>query len=743
MLILLLSAVVPMLAVRAVQAVSIFNLQASVASTMRTQLTQEAQQDMLRTVDGYARSLDQEAALVFALVQVQAGQVQRRLLSPAPAEAPAIPTPREFEAWLASPPQGVTIQESPRHAAIDREGNVRPMHVSYDTQVVLLPRLNRLVQPRRDLSDDAEQAALREQVAQLADMTGIYAQTFKQANEFILWQYTTLESGLHFSYPAKAGFPPGYAPRLRPWYRLAINTDMPIATRPFVDVTTRQLIITFAQAVRDNAGNTLGVTAIDLPVSRMLDPAALNTDWADQAQVIVVAGQPASIDDPESDQINSPADITSAPDVYVVVDLNQDRRPVRGQLQIQTLKFDRPDERKAVTEDLMAGKNGVRRVSIDGQDKMIAYGRINPDAERPVFTMILAPTEVILAPSEQAIATIEDDLRESLVTTGLILLGLLLAVGLVAFGLSFRLTRPIMELVTASRRVAGGSLDAQVDFNRKDELGELGRAFNEMVPALRDRMKIRQSLQVAMQVQQSLLPAAPPHIPGLDIAGHSEYCDETGGDYYDFINLDELGPDTLAIAVGDVTGHGIAAALLMATGRALIRSHANTPNTLGQVFTDVNKQLCGGQFTGRFMTLMYLIVQSPRHCNPSTGCVSVRFLSAGHDPVIVYRPADDTFRDLAGHDIPLGIDPDWQFNEENAHDLRTGDILVVGTDGIWECFNPQGNQFGKDRLRDTIRQSAPGSAESIAQAISEACQHWRAEREQNDDITLVVVKLAG
>ncbi|MFN3168558.1 MAG: PP2C family protein-serine/threonine phosphatase [Phycisphaeraceae bacterium] len=256
-------------------------------------------------------------------------------------------------------------------------------------------------------------------------------------------------------------------------------------------------------------------------------------------------------------------------------------------------------------------------------------------------------------------------------------------------------------------------------------------------------MKIRESLHVAMQVQQSLLPEAPPQIPGLDIAGHSEYCDETGGDYYDFIQLDQLGPDTLAIAVGDVTGHGIAAALLMATGRALIRSNANTNDALGDVFTAVNQQLCGGQFTGRFMTLMYLIVQNPAQCRRDDGCVSVRYLSAGHDPVIVYRPSDDSFHELAGNDIPLGIDPDWSFHEHHADDLRPGDILVVGTDGIWECFNPQGDQFGKTRLREAIRTASPGDAESIAKSITDACACWRGDRDQADDITLVVVKLTG
>jgi sigma-B regulation protein RsbU (phosphoserine phosphatase) len=741
--VLLLTAVLPMLAVRVVQAVSLYRLEADVAEGIRDRLTRQAEQDMQRTVDGYARSLEQEADLIFALLQAQAGEVERRLAAPVPADPIDVPTDRAFARWRDDPLQGIEIRPSERHAFVDAQGDMRPEPVSYDTQVVRLPRGARRPGPRRPDAEDPAPPLLRDQVAKLADMTPAYRTIYDQADDVILWQYTTLETGLHFSYPAKSGFPPGYAPQQRLWYRQAKATGRAIGTRPFVDASTRRLIITFAQPVRDASDQIVGVTAIDVPVGRLLDPGALQTHWADQAQLKIVAGYPAQAEDDAADRFDLAADTSFPRDVYVVADPNQETRGRWRLAQTDTVKFDDDAQRKAIADDLVNARHGVRRVSVDGQDRMVAYGRIGGEGDRPVFAMILAPTDTILEPSERAVTTIEQTLNHSLVTSGAILVGLLIVVFILAYGMSFGMTRPIVELATASRRVAGGSLDARVDFERKDELGELGRAFNEMVPALQDRMRIRDSLHVAMQVQQSLLPEAPPTIPGLDIAGHSEYCDETGGDYYDFIQLDQLGPDTLAIAVGDVTGHGVAAALLMATGRALIRSNANTNDALGDVFTAVNQQLCDGQFTGRFMTLMYLIVQNPAQCRRDDGCVSVRYLSAGHDPVIVYRPADDAFHELAGNDIPLGIDADWTFHEHHADDLRPGDILVVGTDGIWECFNPQGDQFGKARLRDAIRAASSGDAESIAKAITDACSCWRGDRDQEDDITLVVVKLTG
>lgn len=760
--ILLLTAVVPMLVVRSVQAISIYRLQDSVATGMRDRLTNQADRAMLQTVDGYARTLDQETRLAFALLKAQAEAVERRLDSPVPRDAEPVPTSRDFAEMDEQRSRELQVVLSQRHALMNDRGEFDPLAVSYATQVVL-PTTR-----RGELSLEA-----RRDIARLADMTEVYRSVYEQADEFILWQYTSLKSGLHFSYPGKAGFPPGFSPQQRGWYREAIAADQAIGTRPFVDASTQQLVITFAQPVRGPFGQVAGVTAIDLRVSRLLDPAELNTDWADQAVLKVVAAYPPvgsrlrpgrerearrsvrgrdesgldepilSPDDPLIDsgeqQAVSGFDTSMPPDVYVVADIHQQRQ---GRMQLsttQTIAFDSDEVRQRVVADLLEGRSGVQRVIIDGEDRMIAYGRIGLDDQREVFAMISAPTGRIFAPVESAITQVEKELRASLVTTGAILLLLLLVVAGVAFGLSDRLTRPIVQMAEASRRVAKGDLEARVSIDRNDELGELGRAFNEMVPALRDRMRIRDSLAVAMQVQQSLLPDKPPTVPGLDIAGHSEYCDETGGDYYDFIELDHQSPNTLAVAVGDVTGHGVAAALLMATGRALIRAHASHPEPLGQVFTQVNRQLCNNQFTGRFMTLMYLVIDS---APDEQQRIHARFLSAGHDPVVVYRPDEDRFIELAGNDIPLGIERDWAFHEHRTDDLRPGDILVAGTDGIWECFNCDGEQFGKQRMCQTIQQNAKGSAKSIATAISDACRTWRGARDQDDDITMVVIKLS-
>ena len=736
MLTLLIAAVLPMLAVRTVQAVSIYRLQSKVAQETREQLNNQAEKDMRHSVEGYARSLDQVGRLGLALLNNQATQAEIRLAAPARPNPVKVPSIQEFAAFEQQGTGPYKIESSLRHAVVTDQGELQPLMVSYDTQVYL--SFETLVTQES-----------QEQLDKLGGMTRVYREIHDKVDETILWQYTTLDSGMHFSYPAKSVYPEGYNPKDQDWYQRAIKARRAVTSAPYVDASTDQVVITFAQPIMGRNWAIQGVTALDLRVSKLLDPDALSTQWADEANVVIVSSHPARdrrVPRLRPLQRTGPTDNpdrvldTSYPaDTYIVADLIHGHRDRLDRQVIETVNYDSAEDRKTVANDLVNGVSGVRRVFIDGQDRMIAYGQIGSGEEgRPVFAMIIVPTRTIQEPAERTVQQMHANLTASLVTTGGILVVLLIIVFGSAYFMSFRITRPITELADASNRVAEGDLDTKVRVKGKDELGQLGIAFNQMVPALRDRMKMRESLHVAMQVQQSLLPNHPPKMKGLDIAGHSEYCDETGGDYYDFIQLDQLGPDSLAIAVGDVTGHGIAAALLMATGRALIRSHANTTNSLGEVFTAVNQQLCDSEFTGRFMTVMYLIVENP---GETDGPIRIRYMSAGHDPVVVYRPSDDSFFELAGHDIPLGIDSDWQYNEQLSDALQEGDILVVGTDGVWECFNSDDEQFGKDRMREAIRLSGHGSAQDIAKAVSKACEQWRGEREQLDDITLVVVKL--
>jgi sigma-B regulation protein RsbU (phosphoserine phosphatase) len=240
-------------------------------------------------------------------------------------------------------------------------------------------------------------------------------------------------------------------------------------------------------------------------------------------------------------------------------------------------------------------------------------------------------------------------------------------------------------------------------------------------------------MTLAMEVQQALLPQKPPLVEGMDVAGTSIYCDETGGDYYDYLQFTELGPDSLAVAVGDVTGHGISAALLMTTARALLRSRAIHPGDLWQMVTEVNRLLAvDTSQAGNFMTLFFMLVDGVRE--------EIRWVRAGHEPAILYDPATDSFNELMGGGIALGVDETWTFEEQRRDGWRPGQVILIGTDGIWESENPQGEMFGKERFREIVRRIHSRTAQELVEAITDAVDGFRQDEPRQDDITLVVIK---
>lgn len=357
----------------------------------------------------------------------------------------------------------------------------------------------------------------------------------------------------------------------------------------------------------------------------------------------------------------------------------------------------------------------------------------------------LSGTAPLRDESGAAVAFVGVDMAVSNViaqTNALLVYGLVamaLAVGVVALlsiFLARQMTRPIEQSCEVARRVGEGDLSARFKGGESREMAALSSALNTMTQQLRDRLKLRESLALAMEVQQGLLPDAAPHVDGLEIAGKSIYCDQTGGDYYDYLDLSEVGPSAVGVAVGDVVGHGVAAALLMTTARAILRSHASQPGELGELMTRMNRLLSIDTETGgRFMTLLFMIIQRDAG--------AIRWVNAGHEPALLFDASTNEFQDLKGGDIPLGIEPLYRYEEHRFEGLREGQILLLGTDGIWEARDPQGRWFGKKILRDLVREHAARPAEAIAKAITDTLEGFRAGKPQEDDVTLVVIKVVG
>jgi sigma-B regulation protein RsbU (phosphoserine phosphatase) len=342
--------------------------------------------------------------------------------------------------------------------------------------------------------------------------------------------------------------------------------------------------------------------------------------------------------------------------------------------------------------------------------------------EAPWSLIMIAPGKDILSPIIQ--------FRWYYFVSGAIFI--LIILSLIRLGLGHTVSS-IQDISKAAHMVSRGQFVTLTPPRTQDEVCELVCSFNTMVMQLEERIELKESLDLAMEVQQNLLPQKPLQTESLDIAGKSIYCDETGGDYFDFFQFPELGKGRIGIAVGDVVGHGVPAALLMTTVRAFLRSRMAQPGDLAQKITDVNRLLCLDTHDScDYMTLFLLVIDSMKN--------ELKWVRAGHEPALVYDPSTDSFNELDGHGTVLGIDENWPFLEYKQSGWSNGQIIVIGTDGIWETENPHAEKFGKDRLRKIIREHSKLSSQEIVKAITEALAAFRETASQNDDVTLVVVK---
>jgi sigma-B regulation protein RsbU (phosphoserine phosphatase) len=267
-------------------------------------------------------------------------------------------------------------------------------------------------------------------------------------------------------------------------------------------------------------------------------------------------------------------------------------------------------------------------------------------------------------------------------------------------------------------------------------------------------MQLVNSLRVASAVQQSLLPRSAPHCKRLDVYGASRYCDSTGGDYFDFIDTRDqctrvdpdaphaweghgrrpivsLGDEPLLVAIGDVMGHGIGPAMLMANARGALHAALHDSADLRGALARVNRILLGAN-SGLFMTMTLL-----RIC-AVTG--TVEWASAGHDSPILHDPADGSFRELDGAQMPLGL-MTLDFKTYRTDGLRPGMLLFLGTDGVWETRDAAGDFFGKDRVRSVIAQHATRSAREIGDALEAELAQFRGDAAVRDDVTFVIVRV--
>jgi serine phosphatase RsbU (regulator of sigma subunit)/anti-sigma regulatory factor (Ser/Thr protein kinase)/transposase len=318
----------------------------------------------------------------------------------------------------------------------------------------------------------------------------------------------------------------------------------------------------------------------------------------------------------------------------------------------------------------------------------------------------------------------------------------LLALGMVAVGsASSVLVKPIQKLMDGVRTVGSGDLEHYISLSSDDEIGQIARAFNDMTRRFRnsqrnvvEQERIRKEMQVAQEIQQTLLPARFPEVDGYEIATLYRAAKEVGGDYYDFVWVNK---DVLGVVVADVSGKGVPGSLIMTMIRTALRREALGNRSAKEVLQNVNAFVAEDMRHGMFVTIFYVILDSRKRV--------ISFASAGHNPMILYRGGTGEAYFLNPPGVPLGLSlPDQDLFPQTLELERTrlhkGDLLIVHTDGVTEAMNRSREQFGTRRLFEFVRAHAQLSPAEFVKQLDGEISQFTEGYAQSDDLTMVVIQ---
>lgn len=301
-------------------------------------------------------------------------------------------------------------------------------------------------------------------------------------------------------------------------------------------------------------------------------------------------------------------------------------------------------------------------------------------------------------------------------------------------------TRSVMAVPLMIEKRVGGMIyvDTQIEADRFTErdlqvlsliAGVAGiRIENMALLELREEQRrLANELEVASEIQLGLHPAGPPTIEGYDLDGYSFPCYEVGGDYYDFIARSD---GRHVVALGDVSGKGTGAALLMSSVHAAVRAHTRTRLTAGEVVTEINQYICDNSPANRYVTLFYSEIDLGTH--------RMTYINAGHNPPVLVRASGELQRlDIGG--LPVGITPRAEY-AEGWVEFQPGDVLVIFSDGATESLSESGEEFGESRLIEVVRQNRHRTAAGIRDRIDEGLARFVGRAKSVDDLTMVIVK---
>ena len=304
--------------------------------------------------------------------------------------------------------------------------------------------------------------------------------------------------------------------------------------------------------------------------------------------------------------------------------------------------------------------------------------------------------------------------------------------------LTSQITKAVDELYRATQYVQAGDLSHRVRIERRDQLGVLGESFNLMTSSIsglieeqKQRQRLENEISIAREVQDQLFPRTLPKIPGVEIEAICKAARAVSGDYYDFI---QLSPTHLAIAIADISGKGISAALLMASLQAALRSQvlvagSETMST-AELVSRLNKHLVRNTGDDRFATFFIAVYDSATR--------NLRYTNAGHLPSFLISKDSALHLDKGG--MVLGVVEDYCY-EEGAVLVPPDSLLVGYSDGLVEPENVYGEEFGIRRLQQAAVHVQSATPQVVAESLMSAAEEWAGTPEQADDMTVIVARL--
>ena len=313
------------------------------------------------------------------------------------------------------------------------------------------------------------------------------------------------------------------------------------------------------------------------------------------------------------------------------------------------------------------------------------------------------------------------------------------AVGVVL--LTWVFITPIKKLSKAMALVGAGEHSAARLESSFSEYGEISTVFNDMVDRLRkseaqltDQTRIKKEMQLAKDIQETLLPKEIPETEGYELTGSYRSALEMGGDYYDFFYVDK---HSLGLVVGDVSGKGIGAALIMTMVRTAMRTEARGNKRASDVLDKINRLVANDIKKGMYITMYYVVLDSKKR--------TINYSSAGHNPMILYRGAEDNIYFLNPKGFAVGLQlGDMNLFTKNIKSqsvvLNKGDLLFIYTDGITEAMNANREEFGETRLVDFIKHNHHMPLDEFKEAMDKEISRFTGDYPQSDDITYIVIR---